>query len=1148
MGTPLRVLIVEDSEEDTLLIVRELKRGGFDPIHERVETAEAMKAALFTETWDLILADYAMPHFSGLEALKFSKESELDLPFIIVSGSIGEDVAVEAMKSGAHDYIMKNNLARLVPAIQQELREAEVRRKLKHSEKALQEAEKRYRQVVENATEIIYAVDEKGNFTYGNPTSLKVTGFSLEQLRQYNYQDLVVPEHRERVLQAYINQLRERRSTSYIEFPFFSKSGEIIWFGQNASLVIEKGKVVGFHIIARDITERKRGEEALRWSEETARALLNATTDSVFLIDRSGTVLALNEMAGKRLNRRVDEILGACLYDFLPPDLAKRRKARFDQVFHSGNPAYFEDERQGIHFDNCAYPVSDVTGKVMKIAIYGRDITERKKAEVALRESEERNRTLVETSPDAITLLDLNLNIIMANQPALKLYGHESAEEIKGKNGFDYLALEERGRATEDMRKMLETGSMGPIEYTLVKKNGTPFPAELKASLVLDAQKKPSGIILVSRDITERKKAEEALRESEEKYRTILENIEDGYYEVDIAGNFAFFNDSFCRIYGYPREELIGMNDRQYTDQENAKKLFQTFNRVYRTGESAKGTDWEIIRKDGTKRNIEASVSLIKDASGNQIGFRGLVHDITERKKAEEQLSKLFRAVEQSPATVMITDTDANIEYVNPKFTQLTGYTLEEVIGKNPRILKSGETPPEEYKRLWDTITSGREWQGEFHNKKKNGELYWESASISSIKNAEGLITHLVAVKEDITGRKRAEEERAALQEQLRQSQKMEAIGKLAGGVAHDFNNLLTVIKGYCQLSLVEMKESAPIRDTLEVINKAAEKAADLTRQLLAFSRRQIMEMRVLDLNALLQNLDKMLRRIIGEDIELVTSLGEDLGRVKADPGQIEQVVMNLAVNAKDAMSKGGKLIIETANVELDEAYARTHVAVTPGPYVMIAVSDTGTGMPLEVRDRVFEPFFTTKGKGKGTGLGLSTVYGIVKQSNGNIWVYSEPGKGTTFKIFLPRVDEPAEKLKVQEIGEEFPRGSETILVVEDDKEVRNLTVRILKRQGYTVLDGSYGDEAFSVCRQHKGPIHLLLTDVVMPGMDGRALSESLSQLHPEMKVLYMSGYTDDAIVHHGVMEKGMNYIQKPFTVNGLTKKVRELLDKSRHN
>jgi CheY-like chemotaxis protein len=304
------------------------------------------------------------------------------------------------------------------------------------------------------------------------------------------------------------------------------------------------------------------------------------------------------------------------------------------------------------------------------------------------------------------------------------------------------------------------------------------------------------------------------------------------------------------------------------------------------------------------------------------------------------------------------------------------------------------------------------------------------------------------------------------------------------------------------------------------------------------------MEAKVLDLNALLQNLDKMLRRIIGEDIELVTSLGENLGTVKADPGQIEQVIINLAVNAKDAMPKGGRLTIETANTELDDSYARAHVAVTPGPYVMIAVSDTGTGMPPEVRDRVFEPFFTTKGKGKGTGLGLSTVYGIVKQSGGNIWIYSESGKGTTLKIYLPRVDEPAEEVKTQAVGEEFPLGSETILIVEDDKEVRNLAVRILKRQGYTVLDGSYGAEAFNACRQHKGPIHLLVTDVVMPGMDGRALSESLSKLHPEMKVLYMSGYTDDAIIRHGVMEKGMNYIQKPFTVNGLTNKVREVLDK----
>ena len=893
MGTLLRVLIVEDSEEDTLLIVRELKRGGFDPIHERVETAESMKAALSTKTWDLILADYAMPHFSGLEALKLSKENGLDLPFIIVSGSIGEDVAVEAMKSGAHDYLMKNNLTRLIPAIEQELREAEVRRKLKHSEKALQEAEKRYRQVVENATEIIYAVDEKGNFTYGNPAGLKVTGYSLEELRKLNFADLVLPGHRERVMDIYSNQFRQRIPATYVEFPFFNKAGKIIWFGQNTTLVIEDGKVVGFHIIARDITERKR--------------------------------------------------------------------------------------------------------------------------------------------------------------------------------------------------------------------------------------------------------AEEALQESEEKYRLLVENANEAIFVIQ-DGMLQFFNIKNIELIGYSREELtstpfinfVHPDDREVTLGRYLKRI---------KGEELPGVNvFRVIDKTGNIKWAELNSVLI--SWGGRPATLNFLNDITERKQAEEQLSKLFRAVEQSPTTVMITDTDANIEYVNPKFTQLTGYTLEDVIGKNPRILKSGETPPEEYKRLWETITSGREWRGEFHNKKKNGEFYLESASISSIKNPEGLISHFVAVKEDITERKRAEEERTTLQEQLRQSQKMEAIGRLAGGVAHDFNNILTVIKGYSQFSLAEIKEEDPLRENIEEIKKSADRAADLTRQLLAFSRRQIMEVKILDLNTLLQNLDKMLRRIIGEDIELVTLLREDLGRVKADPGQIEQVVMNLAVNAKDAMSKGGKLIIETANVELDKAYAQAHVAVKPGPYVMIAVSDTGTGMAPEVRDRVFEPFFTTKGKGKGTGLGLSTVYGIVKQSGGNIWVYSEPGQGTTLKIYLPRVDEPAEKLEAQVIGEEFPRGSETILIVEDDKEVRKLAVGILKRQGYTVLDGSYGDEAFNVCRQHKGPIRLLVTDVVMPGMDGRALSQCLSQLHPEMKVLYMSGYTDDAIIHHGVMDKGMNFIQKPFTVNGLTKKVREVLDK----
>jgi PAS domain S-box-containing protein len=522
----------------------------------------------------------------------------------------------------------------------------------------------------------------------------------------------------------------------------------------------------------------------------------------------------------------------------------------------------------------------------------------------------------------------------------------------------------------------------------------------------------------------EHKRSEEALRVSEGRYRDILESVEDGYYEVDIAGNFTFFNDSMCQILGYSKEEMMGMNNRQYTDQKNAKKLYQAFNKVFRTEQSAKGCEWEIIKKDGTKRDVDASVSLIKDISGNRIGFRGIVRDITERKQVEKEM--------------------------------------------------------------------------------------------------------------------------AALQEQLRQSQKIEAIGQLAGGIAHDFNNSLTLIKTCSQLALMDLKAGDPLRGTFEMIDKATQQSANLTRQLLAFSRRQIMEMKVIDLNNLLLEMDKMLHRIIGEDIELVSVLAEDLGRVQVDPGQVEQVIINLALNARDAMPRGGKLTIETAKVDLDEAYVNGHVGVKPGRYVRIAVSDTGVGMTTEVREKIFEPFFTTKEKGKGTGLGLSTVYGIVKQSGGNIWVYSEPGKGATFKVYLPQVEEPLEeeKEKARRLERELPHGGETVLVAEDDGDVRSLVVQILKKQGYKVLEAANGEEAFMICEKHEGSIDLLVTDVVMPVMSGRELTDRLLLLHPKIKVLYMSGYTDDTVVRHGVLEEGVNFFQKPFSMEALVLKVREVLDK----
>jgi PAS domain S-box-containing protein len=515
----------------------------------------------------------------------------------------------------------------------------------------------------------------------------------------------------------------------------------------------------------------------------------------------------------------------------------------------------------------------------------------------------------------------------------------------------------------------------------------------------------------------------------------------------------------------------------------------------------------------------------------------------------QEEVSKYTRQLqtlsENAPFGMVMIAKDGTFEYINPKFRELVGYDLNDIPNGKTWFRKAYPDPTYRHHVIstWINDLEGL----------KSGEKRPRTFAITCKGGTEKIINfipvqletgeNLIAC-EDITELKRAEEEKAVLQEQLRQSQKVEAVGCLAGGIAHDFNNLLTVIKGYSQLSSIELKEGDPLRGNIDEIQNATDRAASLTRQLLAFSRRQVMEMKILDLNTLLRDLEKMLRRVIGEDIEMVIQLAEDLGRVRADVGQIEQVIMNLAVNGRDAMPNGGKLTIETANMELDEFYARSHVDVKPGHYVMFSVSDTGVGMTPEVRERIFEPFFTTKEKGKGTGLGLSTSYGIVKQSEGDIWVYSVQGKGTTFKIYLPRVNEPLEEIRKEVLKEELPRGNETILIVEDEEEVRKLAGKILERQGYRILEASQGDDALRISERHGGPIDLILVDVIMPGMSCSELAKHLKSPHPKMKVVYMSGYTDNAIVRHGVLEKGVNYIQKPFTMEGLARKVREVLDK----
>ena len=529
------------------------------------------------------------------------------------------------------------------------------------------------------------------------------------------------------------------------------------------------------------------------------------------------------------------------------------------------------------------------------------------------------------------------------------------------------------------------------------------------------------------------------------------------------------------------------------------------------------------------------------DESGKIVFLIPESHDITERKLAEAERERLATAIEQAAETVVITDKEGTIQYVNPVFERITGYTRAEAIGQNPRFLKSCEHDDAFYKQMWDTLTRGETWRGQLVNKKKDGTYFTEDAKISPVRDAAGQTVNYVAVKRDVS-------EEIKLEAQLRQSQKLEAVGQLAGGVAHDFNNILTAILGNVELSMGDVRSHLGadhnVATALEQIEQAAQRASGLTRQLLTFSRRNVVHPKVLNLNDILAALDKMLRQLITEDITFDTVTDPRLQSVRADAGQLEQVIMNLVINAAQAMPAGGRLNLETQNIMLDEDYTCNHAEARPGPHVLLIVRDTGHGMDAATRERIFEPFFTTKSVDKGTGLGLATVHGIVKQSGGHITVDSELGKGTTFKVYLPAVDAPATRSVELKVEDDMLTGTETILVCDDHDQLRHITERFLSAAGYTVLTAESGQAALSAAAAHPRRIDLLVTDVIMPDMNGKQLAEALADTNPGLKVLFISGYASDIIDSHCVMEKTVEFLEKPFNTSTLLRRVRGVLDR----
>ncbi|HBA86650.1 MAG TPA: histidine kinase [Geobacter sp.] len=928
-----------------------------------------------------------------------------------------------------------------------------------------------------------------------------------------------------------------------------------------APLTVETDDEIGvlgeaFNHLLRELDEQKR---ELKRQLDFSQILIDIIPIPVFYKDNEGRYLGCNQAFLDFHGVSRNKFVGKTVYEVAPSELAAVYHRADLELASSGGMQVYETKAKmsdgrarDVMFFKTTFPAPDgACGGLLGVML---DITERKQAEVALQSQKEFAESLVMNSTVPTFVLDREHRVIIWNRALEALTGIKPAAVLGSKELWRIFYQTERPVLADmvldgdlesipkyydnhQMSELISGGVQAQGRYR--DPHGNWHYISISSAPIRDSEGELVGAIQIMEDITERKQAQDAHEKTRRQLQLILDAAGEGINGVDMDGRITFVNPAAAQMVGWTQEDLLGQNQHALMHHSKADgTLFPErecpISVACYSGIPQQGTDELFWRKDGTSFYVEYNCSPIRE-DGKLVGAVVIYKDMTERRQAEDQLLKLSQAVMQSPVSIMITDTSGTIEYVNPRFCQVSGYSAEEVIGQNPRLFKSGKTSPEHYKNMWETVTSGRVWSGEIYNRKKNGETHWEQATISPIRNSAGAISHYMAFKEDIADRKK-------LEEQLRQSQKMEAIGQLAGGVAHDFNNILTVILGFGQMLQQSLSEDDPRYEHMLQILEAADRATQLTKSLLAFSRKQVMLLQQVELNDLTRKHTKFLVRIIGEDVTLKTCLSQEPLPVMADSGQVEQVLMNLVANARDAMPGGGELWIKTESVQLDIEFYRQHGYGAPGRYALITVSDTGHGMNVATQQKIFEPFFTTKSPGRGTGLGLSIVYGIVKQHGGYVTISSQIGSGTTFSIYLPLL---SEKVRLVEKSQSsLPSGgSETILVVEDDAAVGRLVESVLKRYGYQVILADSGEKALEYYDAKWSEISLALLDVIMPKMNGKQLCEELRRRTPTLKVLFLSGYTADLIKDKGIFMEGVDIMKKPAKPVELARKVREMLD-----
>jgi PAS domain S-box-containing protein len=891
-----------------------------------------------------------------------------------------------------------------------------------------------------------------------------------------------------------------------------------------------------------DITARKAAETALQLSEFS----VNHASLATFWIAPDARIVRTNAAACAQLGYTEAELLQLAITD-LDPDFPAERWPEHWQQLRDRKKMCFETRHR--RKDGHIFPVEvdlnwfEFGGQEYNFA-FTRDLTQRKQLE----SQQTQLAAIVQYSDDAIISKSLTGLITSWNRGAEKIFGYSAAEAV-GQPLLMLFPAELQHEEADNIARIMRRETVENFASKRIRKDGRIIYISATISPLKDASGKIIGASKIARDITERKQALMALEESQLLYESLVMQLPIGIFQKDQAGRYVFVNPEFCRINGRPAESFLGKTVLELDANERANQNGSTstakyatagdehFRQIMQTGKPIQ-VDEDYDLADGTRRHLSAMKFPILKADGQIGGVQAVIVDVTERKRADEAHARLATVVEQALESIVVTDIKGKITYVNPAFERISGYTAAEVIGQTPRILKSGQHDAEFYQKLWAVLLHGEVWSGHFVNRRKDGKLYEEDATISPILDATGRVINYMAVKRDTT-------REVQLENQLRQSQKMEAIGQLAGGVAHDFNNILA-----STLMQVELLTGAPtaaeVQEGIEQIRADANRAANLTRQMLLFSRRQVMQPRVLDLNELITNLVKMLQRIIGEDVQLHLHLHSAELLTRADAGMLDQVLMNLVINARDAMPGGGQLRIETMAKTVTGDDALLHAEAIPGRYVCFSVTDSGGGISPEILPQIFEPFFTTKAAGKGTGLGLATVYGIVKQHQGWIQMVNRPGQGVTFQIFLPVINMPAEAA-ANDTQFRSRRGTETILLVEDEAGLLTVTQKILERQGYRVLSAANGHQALQHWQAQHASIALLLTDMVMPGgMSGQELARQLQHEKPGLKVAFTSGYSATIAGQEFRLGVDEAFLQKPYEADQLLKTVRASLDGKR--